>query len=104
MVGLDDVEILVQGIRGAAVPRFTDLLLGWHELHELTEFATQVTPSALDVLDERVGLVLRQHQDLADAGIHAVRQRKIDDPVFTAEGQGRFRATAGEVFQPFAAR
>ena len=44
----------------------------------------------MDVLDQRLRLVLREHRDLADAGVHAVRQHEIDDAELAAERRRRF--------------
>jgi hypothetical protein len=44
----------------------TDLLLGGDQFDEFPEFAAQIAPAALDVLDERLRLVLRENRDLTD--------------------------------------
>ena len=65
--------------------------------------AAQIAPAALDVLDQRLRLVLREHGDLADAGIHAIGQHEIDDAEFAAERRRGFAAMQGERVQPLAA-
>src|SRR3546814_2112346 len=55
---------------------------------------------SLDVLDERVRLVLRQHADPADAGIDAVGKRKVDDPELATERHRRLGTPARELAQP----
>ncbi len=99
---LDDVEILMDGVRGAPIPPFAVLLLRRDDLDELAHLAPQEAPAAPQVLDQCVCLVLRQHQHLPDSGIDAVRQREIDDSVFAAEWRGGFRAVSGQVGQSLA--
>ena len=45
-------------------------------------------------------LVLRQDQDLPEAGVDAVREGEVDDPVDAAERHGRLGAVAGQGLQP----
>jgi len=95
-----DVEILVDRIGGAAVPLVIKPLLGRHHIDELAEVGLQEAPAALDMADQALGLVLREHADAADAGVHAVRQRKVDDRELAGEGHGRLGAPVGELMQP----
>ena len=90
-------------IGGAAVPEVAHLLLRRDHLDELAELAAQVAPAALDVLDQRMRLVLRHHRDAADAGVHAVRQHEIDDAELAAERRRRLAAVIGEVLEALAA-
>ena len=80
-----------------------DLLLRRDQLDELAEFAAQIAPAALDVLDQRLGLVLRQYRDLTDAGIDAIRQDEIDDAELAAEWGRRFAAMLRQRLEPLAA-
>ncbi len=68
-VGQNEFQVLIHGIRRAPVPVRTHLLLGRNDLDELPELPAQVAPAALDVLDERLRLVLGEDRDLADAAI-----------------------------------
>ena len=102
-VGEDQLDVLVHGIGGAAIPRRADLLLRRHHLDELAELAAQIAPAVLHVLDQRLRLVLRENRDLADAGVHAVRQHEVDDAELAAEGRRRLAAMRGEIAQPLAA-
>jgi hypothetical protein len=58
-------------------------------------------PGKPEVLVQGQRLVLRQDRDLADAGIDAVRKRKIDDAVVPAEGDRRFCTVDREGMKPF---
>src|SRR5690606_9459248 len=69
------------------------------QLHEFAEFAAQKAPAALDVLDQRVRLVLGEHPHAADARVHAVGQRKVDDAKLPAERNRRLGAPVGQVLQ-----
>jgi hypothetical protein len=80
-----------------------DLLLSGNELHELAQLAAQVAPAALDVLDQRLRLVLREHGDLADAGVHAIRQHEIDDAELAAERRRGLASMQSQRLQALAA-
>ena len=56
---LDDVQVLVNGVGGAAIPDFAELLLRRNDVDELAELAVQVAPAALHMLNQRVRLILR---------------------------------------------
>ena len=99
----DEIQILVHRIRGAAIPVRADLLLRGNQFHELAQLAAQIAPAALNVLDQRLGFVLGQHRDLANAGIDAIRQHEIDDAELSAERRGRFAAMLRESLEAFAA-
>src|SRR6185436_865053 len=60
-------------------------------------------PAALDVLDQRVRLVLRHDRDAADAGVDAVRKHEIDDAELTAERRRRLATVIGQVLEALAA-
>ena len=96
-VRADELQVLPQRVGGALVPVRPEPLLRRDDLDELAELAAQVAPAALDVLDQRVRLVLRQHRDLADAGVDAVRQHEIDDAELAAERRRRLAAILGEI-------
>ena len=103
MMRADVVEVLVDAVGGAAIPVLAHLLLRGHHVDELAEFAPQVAPAALHVLDQRLALVLREQADLADARVHAVGQHEIDDAELAAEGCRRFAAMFGEAAQALTA-
>src|SRR5204862_6670417 len=44
-----------------------------------------------DMLDQRMVPVLRQDQDVHEAGVDAVGEREVDDPVLPRERNGRLR-------------
>src|SRR5690606_23738572 len=96
---IDDIEMLVNRVGGAAIPKFTQLLLRRHDVDELAELAVQITPAALNMLNQRVRLILGQDEDLANTRVHAVRQREIDDAVLAAEWRGGFGAVVGELHE-----
>jgi len=102
-VRYDQLDVLVHRVRRAPVPQRTQLLLRGNHLDELAELPAQVAPAVLHVLDQRLCLVLRENGDLADAGVHAVRQHEVDDAELAAEGRRRLAAMRGEIPQPLAA-
>jgi len=103
LVGSEDIDVLIQGVRGSPIPGLMDALGGGKDLDEFSELLVQKTPAALQMTDEGVGLVLRQHPDAPDAGIHAIGQGKINDPELAAEGYRGLCAPASQVPQPIAA-
>ena len=102
-MGADQLDVLVHGIGGAAVPHRAELLLRRYDFDEFAELAAQVAPAVLHVLDERLRLVLGEDRDLADARVHAVRQHEVDDTELAAERGGGLAAVRGEIVQPLAA-
>ena len=97
---MNDVQILVDGIGRAAIPNLAELLLRRHDVDELAELAVQVAPAALHMLNQGVSLILRENEDLADARVHAVRQREVDDAVLAAERGGRLGAMVRQLHEP----
>jgi len=95
----DQVEVLVDGVRGAAEPVRPAAHLRRDRVHELPDVERQA-PGPDDVLDEGVGLELRQHLDLREAGVHEVVQDEVDDPVAPAEGDRRLRPVARQREEP----
>ncbi len=73
IVRFDEFEILIHGVRRAAIPMRADLLLSGDQFHELAQLSAQIAPPSLDVLYEGLGLVLSQYGDLPNARIHAIR-------------------------------
>ena len=55
-----------------------------------------------DVPVERRRIELRQHEDPADAGVQAVADGDVDEPVFAADRHGRLGAAVGERVEPLA--
>ena len=92
LVSTDDVQILIHRIRGTRVPGVLYTLLCRQQLDEFLEFTTQEAPAMLDMLNQRVCLVLGQDTDHADTRIHAVRQREIDDAELPAKRDSRLGA------------
>ena len=101
-VRADDLHVLPQRVGRALVPLRPEALLRRDDLDELAELAAQVAPAALDVLHQRMRLVLRQHRDLPDARVHAVRQHEIHDAELAAERRRRLAAILGEIAEPLA--
>lgn len=91
----DEIEILEYGIGSAGIPVIIPTLLGRHDLDEFTEAAVQ-QPVILDIPDQALCLVLRQHGDAAQVRVDAIRQREIDDPKAVAKGHDRLRAVTGK--------
>jgi hypothetical protein len=78
---LDRVDVLINGVGGALVPVLVDPLLRRQDVHVLAHFGTQEAPTETEVAIERAGLVLREDEHAAEAGIDAVGECEVDDPV-----------------------
>ena len=70
-------------------------LLGRDRGHVVAEQGAH-PPRGGDVPVQAVALVLGEHADLADAAVGQVGQREVDQPVETAERDGRFRPVRGQ--------
>jgi hypothetical protein len=88
-VHADDIQILEYRIGGAGVPGGLDALLGGQQFDEFTELAAHKTPAALNMADQRMGLILSQDGDAPYAGIDAVGQGKVYDPELASERHSR---------------
>jgi hypothetical protein len=80
-IALDDVDVLVNGVRGSGVPvRVAAALAGRKNIEAFIPFGAKEVPTVLQVTDQAVRLVLGGDADAPDAGVEGVRQREIDDP------------------------
>src|SRR5882724_4798854 len=94
----------VTSARCSTIPvGFGDALTGRQDIEALVSLRTKEVPAHLQMADEAVSLVLRRHGDTANAGIHRVGQRKVDDARLSAEIDRRFGSPVGQFQQPTAA-
>ena len=98
----DRVEVLVDGVGGAEVPVLADALLRRQDLDEVAELFREHLPAHADVPRQRERLVLGGDVDAAEAGVHAVGEREIDDPVRAAEVDGGLGPLLGQREQALA--
>ncbi len=84
----DEVEVLVDGIGGAAEPVRPSPHLGGDRVDELADLGVQA-PGPHEVLDERVRLELREHLDLHQPRVDEVVEDEVDDPVTPPERDRR---------------
>ena len=101
-LALEGVEVLVDGVGGAEVPVLADALLGRQDLDELAQLGVHDAPAHADVAVQALGLVLGGDEDLPEAGVDAVGEREVDDPVGAAEGDRGLGAVAGQGIEPLA--
>ena len=92
----DGVEVLVDGVGRALVPLLADPLLRRQDLDELVELLGHDAPAPPDVAVEGERLVLGGDEDAAEAGVDAVAEDEVDDPVGTAEIDRRLGAISRE--------
>ena len=98
---LDEVDVLGDGVGGAAIPvRAVAAQVRLQQRHAAALPVQIPRPADADVVVERSRPVLREHADPADAGVHAVAQREVDDPVAAAVDHRRFGALLAEHAQP----
>ena len=102
VLALDRVQVLPHGVGRAEVPVLAHALLRRVDLDELSELAVDDVPAHPHVAVEALRLVLGRDEDLAQAGVDAVREREVDDPIGTAERDGRLGALARERVEPLA--
>ena len=106
VLGIDVAEVprrLAHGVGRALKPLFAlGRLLGGQDLDEAAR--EHVHPVGLrDVAVERRRVELRQHVDAFEAGVQAVAERNVDQPVLAADRHRRLRAMVREREQPRAA-
>ena len=104
VVALDDVDVLIDGVRRADIPLLLgDALACRQDVEALVALGAEEVPAHLQVPDQAVRLVLRGDRDAADARVHRIGQREIDDARLAAEIDRRLGAPAGQLHQPAAA-
>jgi hypothetical protein len=81
---VEQVEVLVDRVGRAREPVRPAPHLRRHGRHVVAQQRRQ-PPGQRDVTVERVALVLRQHDDPAEAGVDEVGEREVDQPVVAAE-------------------
>lgn len=100
-IATDNVEVLGHCVSGAAVPGFAVYaLLRGQKIDKLVHLFTEERPTALDMLHQRMRLILRDNPDTTNARVDAVREREVDNAKLTAEMNGRLGAGRGQIFQP----
>ncbi len=98
---LEDVEVLIDGVGAAAEPLRADV----HRCRDRGDVVAELgreLPASRQMLHQRARLVLGQHADLGDAGVHEVREDEVDDAVAPAERHGRLGPVAGERIESLA--
>ena len=95
-LGLQEVEVLEDGVGGAPVPAAHHDLLGRHAVDEFPQVRVHDVPGLPEVLVQRKAAVLGEDVDAANPGIDAVGQGEVDDPVQAPEGDGRLGLVPGE--------
>ena len=85
-VALDDVDVLIDRVRGPGIPRpVRDALARGQDVEALVAFVAEEIPAALQMPDQAVRLVLGGDADAANAGIERIGEGKIDDARLAAE-------------------
>ena len=101
VVLVHELPVLPDGVGGAAVP-VAVLALGHvggqHEDAAVVAVEIPVLAGA-QIRVEGQGAVLGQHAHRVEAGVDAVAEGEIDDPILAAEGDGRLGHVGGEYAQ-----
>ena len=91
LIAVDEVDVLIDGVGGALVPvRAGGRLVGGQHMDAAVQTVQVPGLAVADVLIEHQRLVLGQDAHRVDPRIDAVGQRKIDDTIFSAEGNCGF--------------
>src|SRR4029453_4165955 len=90
------VEILVDRVGGALVPVGADPLLRWQQLDEFVETSVEERPTALEMTNQTLSLVLRADADATDPGVDAIGEREVDNAELAGKRHGRLRAPRGQ--------
>src|SRR6185295_1235885 len=97
----DPVPVLPDRVRGSPVPVVLGPPLKRLEELDAASLAVEIPrPSDPNVVAEGKRAVLRENADVEDAGVDAIGEREVDDPVLAAEGHRRLRALLGEQAEP----
>jgi hypothetical protein len=89
-------KIFADGIRRAFIPGgIVERLLGGENFHEARREVVELV-GLVDMAVEGLAIELSEDVNSAQAGVQAVADRDIDEPVFSAERHGRLRAFLGQ--------
>ncbi len=95
-VTVNDINVLCDGIGGAAIPHIFRYALGCRQnIQKFIAFWSEKIPPALAMPDQRMRLVLGGHCHAANARIHRIGQGKIHNAGFAAEIHRRFDPAIG---------
>jgi hypothetical protein len=97
---LDEIEVLVDRVRGTLEPPAERVRARQQHLDRAFAIGEPGRPRRGDVLDERFGLVLREHVDRRDARVHEVAQHEIHEAIAASERQRRLRFLGREWIEP----
>ena len=99
-----EVDVLINGVGGAFVPAgfLVVTLIGGQNLRAGMGLVQVPGLSVSDILIQLQRLILGQNTHSVDAGVDTVAQRKIDDTVFAAEGNGRLGGFLRQNLEPTA--
>jgi hypothetical protein len=100
-MALNEIEILANAVGGAPVPVKTYPLLRGDYLEKMAEFLIEYVPAVFQMVMERLGLVLGQHNDLVYLRIDTIAQGQIDKPINSAKGDCGLCAVLCQWHKPF---
>ena len=102
VVHVDEVDVLIDGVRGALVPGalLAGAQIGGQHMDAAVRFVQVPGLAVAQIGVELHGAVLGQYAYRINAGVDAVGQGKVNDPVLGAEGDGGFCHVAGQRVQP----
>ena len=98
------IDVLVNGVGGTLVPAgfLVVTLVGGQNLGAGMGLVQIPGLTVADILIQLQGLILGQNANGVDAGVDTVAQRKINDTVFAAEGNGRLGGFLRQNLKPAA--
>jgi hypothetical protein len=92
-----EIQVLVNRVRGAEVPGRVQSLLRRPDLDELTERAREEIPTRADVIDETLGLVLGEYRNATHARIDTIRECEVDIAEVASESDRGLALPAGQL-------
>jgi hypothetical protein len=99
-MALNEIEILANGVSGAPIPVETYPLLRGDDLEKMTKLLIEYVPTVFQMVMERLGLVLGQHNDFVYLRIDTIAQGQIDKPINSAKGNRGLGAVLCERHKP----
>ena len=92
----DQIHVLIDRVRRAQVPVVPDVhLRGNRNDKVLLQERTEI-PSVPEVLQESLGLELRQYIDRPDPRVHEVAEDEVDDAILSTERHGGLASELGQ--------
>jgi hypothetical protein len=101
LVTLDEVMVLANAVGCPSIPVKAHALLRRDDFKKMTDLRTEDIPPFFEMVIQRLGLVLGEHDDLVYLGVDTVAQGEIDEAVDSPKWDRRLASVLSQRHKPF---